>query len=117
MSGSRRIRTLIVTQDFDALLDHADKLTFVSDDEELLNDLHEKARVKYGDAATVVQSQTYYLDVTATEANKGDGITALCRRLRRAALRHRRDRRSGERHRNAGDCGTFRSRWATPLMR
>ncbi len=67
----------IVTQDFDALLDHADKITFVSDDENLLGELHEKARAKYGDAATVVQSQTYYLDVTALEANKGDGITAL----------------------------------------
>ncbi len=68
----------VVTRDFADLLDRADKLTFVSDDAALLAGLHEKAREKFGDTATVVQSQTYYLDVTATAANKGDGITALC---------------------------------------
>ncbi|WP_254602943.1 Cof-type HAD-IIB family hydrolase [Sphingomonas bacterium] len=67
----------IVQDSFDELLDEADKITFVSDDAELLRDLHKKATAKFGDRATIVQSQTYYLDVTARAANKGDGITAL----------------------------------------
>jgi len=67
----------VVTQDFDALLDRADKITFVSDDEALLRSLHDRVKPAYGDKATVVQSQTYYLDVTAVQANKGVGITEL----------------------------------------
>ncbi len=66
-----------VQTSFDDLLDEADKITFVSDDAALLASLHEKAAAKFGDRATIVQSQTYYLDVTARQANKGDGITAL----------------------------------------
>jgi hypothetical protein len=71
----------IVRSDFDDLLDHADKITFVSDDEALLAGLHERAAARFGDDATVVQSQTYYLDVTALKANKGDGISALAKAL------------------------------------
>ncbi|KQU62129.1 hydrolase Cof [Sphingomonas sp. Leaf339] len=66
----------IVTTDFDALLDRADKITFVSDDPALLGGLHDRAK-QWGDRATIVQSQTYYLDVTAVEANKGVGIEEL----------------------------------------
>lgn len=66
-----------ICADFDHLLDHADKITFVSDDEPLLRRLTEQVKVKFGGEATIVQSQTYYLDVTALAANKGDGITAL----------------------------------------
>ncbi len=66
----------IVTRDFSALYDRADKVTFVSDDAALLKELAEKAR-GFADRATIVQSQTYYLDVTARAANKGDGIAAL----------------------------------------
>ena len=68
----------IVTDDFDKLLAKADKLTFVSDDEPLLRQLHANSKA-YGDDATIVQSQTYYLDVTAKRGNKGDGIVALCK--------------------------------------
>ncbi|MDB5674958.1 MAG: hydrolase Cof, partial [Sphingomonas bacterium] len=67
----------IVTSDFAALLDHADKITLVSDDPILLGALTDRAKAAFGDKATVAQSQTYYLDVTALAANKGDGITAL----------------------------------------
>jgi len=67
----------VVTQDFDALLDRADKITFVSDDEPLLRSLTARVAPEYGARATVVQSQTYYLDITALEANKGAGITQL----------------------------------------
>ena len=67
----------VVQDSFEDLLDHADKITLVSDDPGLLADLHERCRAAYGDCATIAQSQTYYLDVTAREANKGDGIVAL----------------------------------------
>ena len=67
----------IVTHDFTGLYDRADKLTFVSDDPALLSDLHEQAAAAFGTRSTVVQSQTYYLDVTALAANKGDGVTLL----------------------------------------
>ena len=66
----------IVTADFAALLDRADKITFVSDDADVLARLHEQAKDFVG-RATIVQSQTYYLDVTALAANKGAGIVAL----------------------------------------
>jgi len=68
----------VVTDDFDRLLDSADKITFVSDDEALLASMHDAA-ADFAARATIVQSQTYYLDVTALAANKGDGITALAR--------------------------------------
>jgi hypothetical protein len=67
----------IVTTDFAALLDRADKITLVSDDPAILGPLADRAKAAFGDKATVAQSQTYYLDVTALAANKGDGITAL----------------------------------------
>ena len=70
-------RQPIITSDFDALLDHADKITFVSDDPALLAGLADKAQAAFGARATIGQSQTYYLDVTATTANKGDGISGL----------------------------------------
>ncbi|VVT19957.1 Hydrolase Cof [Sphingomonas sp. EC-HK361] len=68
----------VVTTAFGTLLDRADKITFVSDDAPLLKALAEKAVARFGDQATIVQSQTYYLDVTARAANKGDGVAALC---------------------------------------
>ena len=74
-------REPIVTDEIDALLDHADKITFVSDDEPMLRGLHDRVNEAFGEAATVVQSQTYYLDITARAANKGDGIAALARAM------------------------------------
>ncbi|MEO5867096.1 MAG: Cof-type HAD-IIB family hydrolase [Sphingomonas sp.] len=71
----------IVTTDFTSLHGNADKLTFVSDDPALLARLHKEAAARFGDKATIVQSQTYYLDVTALEANKGDGIVALAKAM------------------------------------
>lgn len=67
----------VVTTAFGTLLDRADKITFVSDNAPVLKALADKAIARFGDKATIVQSQTYYLDVTALEANKGDGIAAL----------------------------------------
>jgi Cof subfamily protein (haloacid dehalogenase superfamily) len=70
-----------VTADFATFYDRADKVTFVSDDPDLLAGLRRKAIAKFGKVATIVQSQTYYLDVTAVQANKGDGIAALAQAL------------------------------------
>lgn len=67
----------VVVDGFDALLDKADKITFVSDDEALLRDLHAKVAAKYDGRATIVQSQTYYLDITPLAGNKGSGIEEL----------------------------------------
>lgn len=66
----------IVTQDFTALYDHVDKVTFVSDEPALLAGLADRAK-PFAPRATIGQSQTYYLDVTALAANKGDGVAAL----------------------------------------
>lgn len=67
----------VIVQDFTALYDRADKVTFVSDDPALLGGLHDRAAAAFGSLATVVQSQTYYLDVTALAANKGNGVALL----------------------------------------
>jgi Cof subfamily protein (haloacid dehalogenase superfamily) len=67
----------IVTSDFTPLYGDVDKLTFVSDDEPLLRGLREQALARFGGRATIVQSQTYYLDVTPLAGNKGDGIRTL----------------------------------------
>lgn len=61
----------------EALLDRADKITFVSDDECQLRELAEHVRANFGDLATVMQSQRYYLDVTALSADKGHGLALL----------------------------------------
>ena len=66
----------VLRDDFTDLYDRADKITFVSDDAALLRGLADKAK-GFADRATIMQSQTYYLDVTALAANKGDGIRAL----------------------------------------
>jgi Cof subfamily protein (haloacid dehalogenase superfamily) len=66
----------IVTQDFASLYDRADKVTFVSDDPDLLIALHDRI-AGYADRATIAQSQTYYLDITALPANKGVGVATL----------------------------------------
>lgn len=67
----------IVVDDFAALLTRADKITFVSDDHAMLAALAERCIAAHGEAATIAQSQVYYLDVTALAANKGDGVVAL----------------------------------------
>lgn len=67
----------VMTTDFAALLGAADKITFVSDEPETLAELHRRIDAHYAGRATVGQSQTYYLDITALRANKGDGVVAL----------------------------------------
>ncbi|WP_174278928.1 Cof-type HAD-IIB family hydrolase [Sphingomonas bacterium] len=66
-----------VRADFGEFLDRADKITFVSDTPAVLAELHARIDARFAGQATVGQSQTYYLDITALEANKGAGIVAL----------------------------------------
>jgi hydroxymethylpyrimidine pyrophosphatase-like HAD family hydrolase len=67
----------ITADDFSDLYDRADKITFVSDDPPVLKDLAARGVAQFGARATIGQSQTYYLDVTDTHANKGDGVAEL----------------------------------------
>ena len=70
------------TIDMTPLFGRVDKLTWVSDDEPMLRDLTARAQAKFADRATIGQSQTYYLDVTHLQANKGAGIAALAHNAR-----------------------------------
>jgi Cof subfamily protein (haloacid dehalogenase superfamily) len=79
-TGSERIaanQEPVAVTDLDPLLDRADKITFVSDDESELRRLAEHVSANFRDLATIMQSQTYYLDVTALHADKGAGLKAL----------------------------------------
>lgn len=71
----------ILRDDFSDLYDRADKVTFVSFDYPMLRDLTARAAAAFGTRATVGQSQTYYLDVTDTHANKGAGVASLAEML------------------------------------
>lgn len=67
----------VIGKEFGDAATRADKIVAVSDDEGLLDRIEAEMRDLLGDQATVARSQTYYLDITAPRANKGDGIVAL----------------------------------------
>lgn len=69
--------TPLVTNDVGDRLARADKLVAVCDDDAMLTAIEADARAIAGGRATIARSQTYYLDVTALAANKGDGIMAI----------------------------------------
>lgn len=69
----------ITGPDFGDRIERADKIVAVSDDPDLLDRIEAELKALVGSRATVARSQTYYLDITAPLANKGDGITALAR--------------------------------------
>ena len=71
----------VIRSDFADLLDRADKITFVSDDYALLDTLRDRIVARFDGQATIVKSQNYYLDITATAANKGDGVATLAHAL------------------------------------
>ena len=70
-----------VVESFDALVDRIDKIVAVSDEEPRLAELEAQTQKALKGRATVARSQTYYLDVTAPDANKGHGVTALAKAL------------------------------------
>jgi Cof subfamily protein (haloacid dehalogenase superfamily) len=80
----------LAVDDFESVIARIDKIVGVSDDLPRLAKLESEARARLGQTATVQRSHPYYLDVTHANANKGDGVEALCRRigvdLRRTAV-------------------------------
>ena len=69
----------IFDADFTPLMDKIDKIVAVTDDTALMAQVDAQVEQAVGHQATVVQSQTYYLDITAKTANKGDGLAALAK--------------------------------------
>jgi Cof subfamily protein (haloacid dehalogenase superfamily) len=69
----------VIETDMAHLYGAVDKLTWVSDDPDLLHDLQRQMVDAIGDGATIGMSQTYYLDLTHPMANKGDGVATLAR--------------------------------------
>lgn len=68
----------VVVDRFDGdLLARVDKLVGVSDDAPALAALERRAAETLGAAAAVARSQSYYLDVTAPEADKGRAVRAV----------------------------------------
>ncbi len=70
-----------VVYDLDEWLDHAAKLVGVSDDHALVERCEAEARDALDGKASASRSQTYYLDVTAPDANKGAVVDYLSRNL------------------------------------
>ncbi len=67
----------VVVDSFEPYLGRVLKMVGVSDDAALLAEVEAELQKLLGSAATVKRSQTYYLDVTATDANKGNAIRLL----------------------------------------
>ena len=67
----------VVVESFVPYLARVSKMVGVSDDEPMLAAVEKTLQGMVGPAATVKRSQTYYLDLTAKEANKGNAIRML----------------------------------------
>lgn len=66
-------------RDFAPWLGKVEKLVAVCDDEPAMDRIEAAARDMAGVTATVSRSQDYYLDATAPQANKGDGVSQIAR--------------------------------------
>jgi len=71
----------IFVEDMTPLFGAVDKLTWIDDNPARLVALEATCKEAYGPLATIARSQTYYLDVTHPNANKGDGVEALARAI------------------------------------
>ena len=67
--------------DFGDALDHAVKIVGISDDLDLVQRCEADAQSALGDTVSAARSQPYYLDVTHPQANKGDVVLYLAKRL------------------------------------
>lgn len=67
----------VVVESFEPYLARVSKMVGVSHDEPMLAETEVALQELIGAAATVKRSQTYYLDLTAREANKGNAIRML----------------------------------------
>jgi Cof subfamily protein (haloacid dehalogenase superfamily) len=66
-----------IVDDFASAADTAAKIVAVSDDSAVLTRLQNELRDALRDSATVVRSQSYYLDITHPLANKGAALLEL----------------------------------------
>ncbi len=66
-----------VVDSFEPYIDKAGKVVGVTDDAPLLAGLEDELQRMLGDTANAKRSQTYYLDVTHPEANKGNAVRLL----------------------------------------
>lgn len=71
----------VVVDDFEPYLATVSKMVGVSDDAPLLADVEAELQAMLGEGAFAKRSQTYYLDLTAREANKGAAIGRLAETL------------------------------------
>jgi Cof subfamily protein (haloacid dehalogenase superfamily) len=67
-----------VVADFKSVIDRIDKLVGVSGQPDLLADVETESQRLLKGLANARRSQTYYLDVTNPEADKGHAVRALC---------------------------------------
>ena len=78
-------RTIGVTErivsDFAPYADQCGKVVGVTDDEPLLARVEQELQALLGTTANAKRSQTYYLDVTHPEANKGNAVRLLAGQL------------------------------------
>ncbi len=71
-----------VVESFEPYIDQGGKVVGVTDDAPLLARLEGELQGLLGDTANAKRSQTYYLDVTHREANKGNAVRALAAHLK-----------------------------------
>lgn len=71
----------VQVQSFEAYLDRIDKIVAASTDFELLKVLESQLNPLIEGLAHAARSQSYYLDVTALDANKGSALTTLAAQL------------------------------------
>ena len=71
----------MVVTGFEDVIDRIDKIVGVSNNFALLARVESEARVLAGKQAAIARSQSYYLDITHPQANKGHAVTALCKRI------------------------------------
>jgi Cof subfamily protein (haloacid dehalogenase superfamily) len=70
-----------VVSDYDGVLDRVAKIVGVSDDHDRVRRCEADAQAAFGQHATAVRSQPYYLDVTNKDANKGAVVRYLTEHL------------------------------------
>jgi Cof subfamily protein (haloacid dehalogenase superfamily) len=83
--NAREIRTVeflpTIVADFGPALESAGKIVGVSEDAALLGRSEAALRAVLADRATIVRSQSYYLDITHPLANKGAGVRSIAKQL------------------------------------
>jgi Cof subfamily protein (haloacid dehalogenase superfamily) len=71
----------VQVEHFEAVIDRIDKIVAASTDFELLKRLEARLNPLIAQTALAARSQSYYLDVTALEANKGTALATVAQAL------------------------------------